>query len=157
MDAEIQPRYAGRGGDPAAIARALAVNPPDILLTVLAVGPAGRPVGHAALRSLGTDVEVKRVVVLAEARGHGVARRLMGYLEDFAKSKGIHRLILQTGDRQPDAVALYESLGYRRDPDLSAVHRCHPVLHVLREGAGPSEAVRFGVAPSAKFQLSQSG
>jgi GNAT superfamily N-acetyltransferase len=40
----------------------------------------------------------------------------MGYLEDFAKANDIHRLILQTGDRQPDAVALYGSLGYRPIP-----------------------------------------
>jgi GNAT superfamily N-acetyltransferase len=113
MDAEIQPRYAGRAVDPEASARALAVNPDDIVLTVLAIDPDGRPVGHAALRRLGPDLEVKRVVVLADARGHGLARRLMAYLENFAEARGARRLILQTGDRQPDAVALYRSLGYQ--------------------------------------------
>jgi len=116
MDVEIQPRYAGRAADPDATRRALAVDPADILLTVLAVGPDGRPVGHAALRKLGSELEVKRVVVLAEARGRGLARQLMAYLEDFATAGGAHRLILQTGDRQPDAVALYQSLGYRPIP-----------------------------------------
>jgi GNAT superfamily N-acetyltransferase len=113
MDAEIQPRYAGRAVDPEGSARALAVNPNDIVLTVLAIDPDGRPVGHAALRRLGPDLEVKRVVVLADARGHGLARRLMAYLENFAEARGARRLILQTGDRQPDAVALYRSLGYQ--------------------------------------------
>jgi len=116
MDAEIQPRYAGRATDPDATTRALAVDPADILLTVLAVGPDSRPVGHAALRQLESELEVKRVVVLAEARGHGVARQLMAYLEKFATATGTRRLILQTGDRQPDAVTLYQSLGYRPIP-----------------------------------------
>lgn len=112
MDREIQPRYAGRDTDPDAVARALAVNQDDIELTALAVGPEDRPVGLAAVRRLGSDWEVKRVVVLAEARGQGVGRLLMTYLEKFAASHDIHRLILQTGDRQPDAVALYLKLGY---------------------------------------------
>src|SRR3954469_1528001 len=116
MDVEIQPRYAGRAIDPEATARALSVNPDDIVLTVLAIDPDGHPVGHAALRKLGPDLEVKRVVVLAEARGRGVARKLMSYVEDFATARGACRLILQTGDRQPDAVALYRSLGYRPIP-----------------------------------------
>jgi GNAT superfamily N-acetyltransferase len=116
MDVEIQPRYAGRATDPGATAQALAVNPEDIALTVLAVGPGNRPVGHAALRRLGSELEVKRVVVLPDARGHGLARKLMAYLEDFATATGARRLILQTGDRQPDAVALYQSIGYRPIP-----------------------------------------
>lgn len=116
MDAEIQPRYAGRPGDPAVIAKALAVNPDDIRLTVLAIDSDSRPVGHAALRQLGTEWEVKRVVVLERVRGRGVGRQLMAHLEEFAGAQGIHRLILQTGDRQPDAVALYHALGYRRIP-----------------------------------------
>jgi len=87
-----------------------------VLLTVLAVGPDQRPVGHAALRRLGSELEVKRVVVLAEARGRGLARALMAYLEGSATTGGARRLILQTGDRQPEAVALYRSLGYRPIP-----------------------------------------
>jgi GNAT superfamily N-acetyltransferase len=112
MDDEIQPRYANRAADPDAAARALAVNQDDIELTALAIGPGDRPVGLAALRRLGSDWEVKRVVVLAEARGQGVGRLLMAHLEKFATAHDIRRLILQTGDRQPDAVALYRKLGY---------------------------------------------
>jgi GNAT superfamily N-acetyltransferase len=116
MDVEIQPRYAGRGTDPSASTRALAVDPKDIVLTIIAIGPDGIPVGHAALRRLGAEWEVKRVVVLAQARGAGVGRLLMAHLENFAIERNIPRLILQTGDRQPDAVALYRKLGYSPIP-----------------------------------------
>ena len=113
MDLEIQDRYVGRGVDPEAIGAALAVNPADIVATVILLTPDGTPVGHAALRRLRDDIEVKRLVVVATFRGRGLAGRLMAELEEIAREAGVPRLILQTGDRQPEAVALYRRLGYR--------------------------------------------
>ena len=124
MDDEIAPRYAGRLDhvDPAEaerMSRALAVDPDTIAATVLVLAD-GRAVGHAALRDLGNDfagsLEVKRVYVAPDARGTGISRRLMAELERLAAVAGAHRLILQTGDRQPEAVALYERIGYSRIP-----------------------------------------
>jgi GNAT superfamily N-acetyltransferase len=40
----------------------------------------------------------------------------MNHLEQLATAGGARRLILQTGDRQPDAVALYERVGYTPIP-----------------------------------------
>ena len=113
MDLEIQARYAGRGVDPAAVGAALAVNPADVVATLILLSGDGTPVGHAALRRLRDDFEVKRVVVAAAQRGQGLAVRLMAELEVIARAAGARRLILQTGDRQPEAVALYRRLGYR--------------------------------------------
>ena len=113
MDAEIQPRYAGRPADPTAVQAALHVDPTDIAATILLLTADGTPVGHAALRRLGADWEVKRVVVATEHRGQGLARMLMTELEVIAAELGARRLILQTGDQQPEAVALYKRLGYR--------------------------------------------
>lgn len=112
MDTEIQPRYAGRDTDPVLVAAALAVDPTDIVATLLLISD-GTPVGHAALRRLGDEWEVKRVVIDGSRRGAGLGRRLMTELETIARDGGASRLILQTGDRQPEAVALYRKLGYR--------------------------------------------
>lgn len=125
MDAEVGPRYASRLEEISAEqaerhSRALAIDPETIVATILAVDAEGRPVGHAALRDLGPDfagsLEVKRVFVEPGSRGTGVSRRLMAELETIALREGAERLILQTGDRQPDAVALYEHIGYTRIP-----------------------------------------
>jgi len=125
MDAEISPRYADRldgvtDEQAARIGSALAVDPATIVATVVATDAAGRAVGHAALRDLGAafagSLEVKRVYVQPEARGTGLSRVLMAELERVAASSGADRLILQTGDRQPDAIALYEKIGYTRIP-----------------------------------------
>lgn len=125
MDAEIGPRYADRLDDVPAdtvarIGEALAVDPATIVATVLVRDAHGNAVGHAALRELGGDfadsLEVKRVYVAPEARGSGVSRLLMAELERIGAARGARRLILQTGDRQPEAVALYERIGYTRIP-----------------------------------------
>ena len=125
MDAEIGPRYADRLEDvPADVAArlgsALAVDAESIVSTIIVRDAAHSPVGHAALRDLGGDfidsLEVKRVYVAPAARGTGVSRLLMAELERIAAERGARRLILQTGDRQPEAVTLYERIGYTRIP-----------------------------------------
>ena len=48
------------------------------------------------------------------ARGRGLAKRLLAALEDAARRMGYVALRLETADRQPEAVRLYESAGYQR-------------------------------------------
>ena len=60
----------------------------------------------------GTYAEVKRLFVSQEFRGQGVARVLMAELESRAFDAGFTVLRLETGIHQPEAMALYESLGY---------------------------------------------
>lgn len=93
---------------------ALANDPDDILVTLLAIDADGTPLAHAALRDRDGEWEVKRLYVSKQARGRGIGRRIMSDLEAAARGGGAKRLILQTGDRQPEAVALYEQTGYQR-------------------------------------------
>ena len=117
MDEEISPRYAevfaAFDDDTAAVlAEDFAVDPATIVDVVLILDAAGEPIGHAALRALGGELEVKRVFVHRRARGTGASRELMAELERLGAARGATRLILQTGDRQPEAIALYEHIGY---------------------------------------------
>ncbi|MBB4963889.1 GNAT family N-acetyltransferase [Saccharothrix violaceirubra] len=61
---------------------------------------------------LAGDAEIKRMYVVDSARGKGYARLLLAALEQAARDAGRTRLVLETGDRQPEAIALYESSGY---------------------------------------------
>ncbi|KQM16441.1 hypothetical protein ASF83_11500 [Plantibacter sp. Leaf171] len=120
MDEEMGARYASAWEDWNAEAAqraqaAFTVDPADIRATFLALVD-GEPVGHAALRRLGEEWELKRVVTLPGHRGRGVSRLLIAAVEDAARAEGAERLILQTGDRQPEAVRLYEWLGYEPIP-----------------------------------------
>jgi GNAT superfamily N-acetyltransferase len=63
-----------------------------------------------------TRGEVKRMYVVPEARGRGLGRRLLEELEGQARRLGYASVVLETGDRQQEAVGLYESTGYERIP-----------------------------------------
>ena len=121
MDAEMSAVYsAGREPDPdhvvAARDAALLVHPEKVRATLLVVDPDGTALGHAALYDRGGEWEVKRVIVDREQRGRGIGRLLMAGVEADARAAGAPRMILQTGDRQPDAVALYEKTGWTGIP-----------------------------------------
>lgn len=118
MDEEIGPRYAPVFATfdeetQAILADDFAVDPSTIVDVILVHDAAGEPVGHAALRTLGNDLEVKRVFVDRRARGRGASRALMSELERLALARGASRLILQTDDHQPEAITLYERIDYR--------------------------------------------
>ena len=77
----------------------------------------GEPVACGALRRLARDVaEVKRMFVKQRIRGRGLSRQLLGFLESMARKSGYRILKLETGTKQPEAVGLYESAGYRKIP-----------------------------------------
>jgi len=60
--------------------------------------------------------ELKRMYVVPAARGRGLGRRVLVELEGAARRLGYAAVVLETGDRQPEALALYESSGYERIP-----------------------------------------
>lgn len=64
----------------------------------------------------GPCAEIKRMYVAAGHRGRGLARQVLRQLEEAAAAAGMRALVLETGLRQPEAIALYESSGYRRIP-----------------------------------------
>ena len=61
-----------------------------------------------------TTGEVKRMYVAPEHRGRGYSRTVLRALEDRARGLGYTRVVLETGTKQPEAIALYESEGYTR-------------------------------------------
>lgn len=60
----------------------------------------------------GERCELKRMYVAPEARGRGIARQVLGRLEDEAVALGYRAIWLETGTAQPEAIGLYESAGY---------------------------------------------
>jgi len=85
--------------------------PPDG--SYLVVWSDGQPVAGGGVRRLGDPLgEIKRMYVRPAHRGRGVARALLGALEDEARSLGYDRVRLDTGPMQPHALRLYTSSGY---------------------------------------------
>ena len=66
-----------------------------------------------AIRRLGDDeAEIKRMYVLPALRGRGIGGALLDALEAEARALGVRRLLLETGERQPEALALYRRAGF---------------------------------------------
>ena len=73
----------------------------------------GRAVGCGAVVAAGGDgAEIKRMFVASTARGRNIGRRLLDGLEALAIEGGIRWLRLETGIKQPEALALYRSAGF---------------------------------------------
>lgn len=63
-----------------------------------------------------TRAELKRMYVAPQARGLGLGRQVLEELEAHARRLGYRGIVLETGDRQPEALGLYASAGYQRIP-----------------------------------------
>ena len=76
------------------------------------------PVGCGAFKEYAPDtVEIKRMYVQPKYRKQGVARAVLGELETWATELGYTTTVLETGKRQPEAIALYQRSGYESTPN----------------------------------------
>jgi putative acetyltransferase len=79
----------------------------------------GRAVACGALRPLeGQVAEIKRMFVVPDCRGRGYSKAVLAELERLARENGYTTVRLETGDRQPEAIRLYERSGYHRIPNF---------------------------------------
>jgi len=120
--AEVQQEYVRRyGGEDGARIHPTEFRPPGGLF-VVAYDDQQRPVGIGGWRRHDPSAygglpgrapaEIKRMYVVPSARGRGFARAVLQHLEHTARAAGVDWLVLETGEPQPEAVALYRSSGY---------------------------------------------
>jgi GNAT superfamily N-acetyltransferase len=75
-------------------------------------------VGCGAIKPFGVDaLEVKRMYVSPAHRGKGIAAAILTTLETWAAELGFTRCVLETGKKQPEAMALYQKSGYQVIPN----------------------------------------
>ena len=88
-------------------------NKVDAIRNVVVLYEEDRPVACGAFREFeaGT-VEIKRMYTRPESRGHGLATKVLQALEAWAAELSYKKCVLETGRRQPEAIALYTRNGY---------------------------------------------
>jgi GNAT superfamily N-acetyltransferase len=122
VQAEYVERYGGPDDtpvDPAEFA------PPHGLFVVGFLD--GVPVATGGLRRHADgEVEIKRMYVAPAARRQGLSRLVLSALEDRATALGATRIVLETGQKQPEAIRLYESSGYVQIAGFGH-YRCAPL------------------------------
>jgi GNAT superfamily N-acetyltransferase len=73
------------------------------------------PVGCGAIRAFSSDtMEIKRMYVIEDKRGAGIATSIIQELEKWSKDLGCQRTILETGIRLPEAIKFYKKQGYKK-------------------------------------------
>ena len=112
LDAEL----AALDGDQAAFYAGLNKTADNIDVVVAYID--GQPVSSGAIRPYTKEqIEVKRMFTLKEHRGKGIAAEIVRELETWARELGYKELILETGKRQPWAIALYKRVGFVSIPN----------------------------------------
>jgi GNAT superfamily N-acetyltransferase len=114
-EAELIVRYGGLSDEELGLTAATFEPPKGTFL--VARSDDGEVVGGVGVRlfePVPGGGEIKRLWVDPLWRGRGLGGMLMDEIELAAGSLGFSSLHLATGDRQPEAVALYEGTGWRR-------------------------------------------
>ncbi|MCB9337151.1 MAG: GNAT family N-acetyltransferase [Lewinellaceae bacterium] len=94
-------------------------NKVDSLRHVVVAYENGTPAGCGAFKPFDSrSVEIKRMFVQPALRGKGVARPILSELEQWAAELGYGRCVLETGKRQPEAIAFYSKCGYGAIPNF---------------------------------------
>ena len=88
-------------------------NKIDKIKNAVVVYENDRPIGCGAIKEYSPDsMEVKRMYTMPENRGTGIATLALKELENWAVELGYQNCLLETGKRQPEAIALYKKNGY---------------------------------------------
>lgn len=94
-------------------------NKIDAIKHVVVAYEQDEPVGCGAFKPYADDaMEVKRMFVPQAYRGKGIASVVLGALEQWCKELGVQKCILETGEKQPEAIRLYHKNGYYRIPNF---------------------------------------
>jgi putative acetyltransferase len=112
LNAEISRRYPEEGPSHFRLDAEEIVNGRGALLVAYL---ADRPVGCGSIRKLDDDAaEIKRMYVSDDTRGRGIGRTLLRALEAEAHDLAVRRILVETGEHQEAALALYEGAGFQR-------------------------------------------
>lgn len=123
--AELQAEYVTRyGGPDQTPVEPGEFDPPDGLFLVGSLD--GDAVAAGGWRRIGDGVaEIKRMYVAARARRRGLSRQVLSRLEGTLAAGGYRQVVLMTALAQPEAIALYESSGYR-SAEPYGIYACEP-------------------------------
>jgi GNAT superfamily N-acetyltransferase len=133
----VQQEYVERyGGPDEAVVDPAEFVPPEGLFLVAEV--AGEPAACGAWRVYPPGgIEIKRVYVEPGFRRRGLAQLIVAALERSAASAGHRSVVLNTGNRQPEALALYADLGYSPVPGYGT-YACSPGAVFLGKDLSPA-------------------
>lgn len=93
-------------------------NSIDLIKYALVAYLDNNPIGCGAIKKFDDSrMEIKRMFVIADFRGKGIAGKILSELEQWSIELGFKKCILETGINQQEALALYNKSGFKRIPN----------------------------------------
>jgi len=93
-------------------------NKIDAIKNVIVAYKENVPVGCGAFKPFSEEaVEIKRMFVDQNYRGMGIAQQILSSLEKWASELGYKTAVLETGQKQQEAIQLYHKAGYINIPN----------------------------------------
>ncbi|PWH83014.1 GNAT family N-acetyltransferase [Algibacter marinivivus] len=90
----------------------------DVLKHVVIAYKNDYPVGCGAFKTYDENtIEVKRMFTKVDARGYGVATKILLELEKWSAELSYKICVLETGKRQEEAVSFYKKMNYSIIPN----------------------------------------
>jgi len=90
-------------------------NRVDLIPTVIVAYIDGKPIGCGCFKQFDNNtVEIKRMFIDTAYRGKGISKSILNELEKWAIELGYLKAILETGEKLPEAIGLYQKSGYLR-------------------------------------------
>ena len=88
-------------------------NKTDNIKNAIVVYDEKEALGCGAFKFYEEDIaEIKRMYVMPNARGKGIASKIILELESWAREEHYKSCILETGKKYPEAIALYKKNGF---------------------------------------------
>jgi putative acetyltransferase len=142
LEALLEPLYPRESRHGLSVQRLIAENVPFFVLRA-----DGEVAGCGGVKLFGTEYgEIKRMYVRPQYRGQGFAKRLLDHLAEYARSRGVSLLRLETGIHQHEAIGLYEHVGFQRIPPFGD-YRADPLSICYEKPlTPPSQGSKFHTA-----------
>lgn len=102
----------------------------------------GNAVGCGAIKEFGEEtMEIKRMFVHPEFRRQGIAKKILEQLEVWANELKYETCILETGNKQKEAVTLYQKLGYEVIPNYGQYEKVESSICMQKKLKDLSSAI----------------
>nr|MBC7611453.1 GNAT family N-acetyltransferase [Pseudopedobacter sp.] len=93
-------------------------NKVDFIKNVIVAYADKKSIGCGAIKEFDYQtMEIKRMFVKGSHRNQGIAAQILTQLENWTKSLGYQKCILETGNNQPEAISLYHKCNYQIIPN----------------------------------------
>ncbi len=90
--------------------------------------------GYQQLDNSSSVAELQKLFLLPEARGHGLAKKIVELILNHSKGAGYKQVYLETASQMKEAIVLYENFGFKRvEKSMGKVEHVQCTLFMIKD------------------------